>query len=383
MYIVQRGDTLSSIAQRFDTTVNAIVAANQIVDPSLIVVGQKLIIPTTGAEPPSPPEPKPYTRLHPVRRGEILPGLAFRYGTTVRALQKANGLNRFGLLWPGQQLIIPQPTAATASTPGFPIISAHPTPVLQGKTMSIRVKGDRALKLRGQFLDQELLFVAGENWQWALVGVGATARPGAYPLLVEATEAEGGDLLSMQETITVTAGTFPKINVSVATDRQELLDPVTGSAELERLDQVWGQASPRRLWDGPFRQPLEGQVYISAPFGQRRSYAGGPVNSYHSGLDYSASAGTPVLAPITGTVVLAEPLKVRGKAVVLDHGLGVYTGFWHLSKIGVQVGQRVGPGDVVGHVGNTGLSTGPHLHWEMRVHGVPVDPLQWTRRSFP
>jgi murein DD-endopeptidase MepM/ murein hydrolase activator NlpD len=82
-------------------------------------------------------------------------------------------------------------------------------------------------------------------------------------------------------------------------------------------------------------------------------------------------------------VVLAEPLDVRGNAVILDHGLGVFTGFWHLSRIDVTVGQMVGRGEVVGLVGNTGLSTGPHLHWEMRVLGVPVDPFQWTRVAFP
>jgi murein DD-endopeptidase MepM/ murein hydrolase activator NlpD len=81
--------------------------------------------------------------------------------------------------------------------------------------------------------------------------------------------------------------------------------------------------------------------------------------------------------------VMAEPLKVRGKVVILDHGLGVFSGFWHLSRIDVTVGQRVSRADVVGLVGNTGRSTGPHLHLEMRVRGVPVDPEQWTRRAFP
>jgi murein DD-endopeptidase MepM/ murein hydrolase activator NlpD len=74
---------------------------------------------------------------------------------------------------------------------------------------------------------------------------------------------------------------------------------------------------------------------------------------------------------------------VRGRAVILDHGRGVFTGFWHLSQIDVTVGQVVGKGQVVGLVGNSGLSTGPHLHWEMRVLGVAVDAFQWTRREFP
>ena len=107
------------------------------------------------------------------------------------------------------------------------------------------------------------------------------------------------------------------------------------------------------------------------------------MTSYHSGHDYGADTGEPVLAPITGTVVLAEPLQVRGKVVILDHGLGVFTGFWHLSQIDVEAGQVVGRGEQVGLVGNTGLSTGPHLHWEMRVHNMPVNPIQWMRQEFP
>ena len=90
-----------------------------------------------------------------------------------------------------------------------------------------------------------------------------------------------------------------------------------------------------------------------------------------------------MLAPASGTVVLAEPLDVRGNAVVIDHGAGVFTGYWHLSQIDVQAGQQVKPGDQLGLVGTTGLSTGNHLHWEMRVHGIAVDPLQWTGKVFP
>jgi murein DD-endopeptidase MepM/ murein hydrolase activator NlpD len=86
-----------------------------------------------------------------------------------------------------------------------------------------------------------------------------------------------------------------------------------------------------------------------------------------------------VLSPAKGRVVLAEPLQVRGNAVILDHGRGVMTGYWHLSRIDVSVGQEVEAGDLLGLVGNTGLSTGAHLHWEVRVMGIQVDPLQWVR----
>ncbi len=154
-------------------------------------------------------------------------------------------------------------------------------------------------------------------------------------------------------------------------------------AERKKVNAVFGGLSEQRLWQGAFGFPLAGELRTTAPFGQRRSYNGGPVSSYHAGQDLGADGGTPVYAPAAGTVALAEPLQVRGNVVILDHGLGVFTGFWHLSQINVEAGQTVERGEVVGLVGNTGLSTGPHLHWEMRVLGVPVDPLQWTRQAFP
>ena len=83
------------------------------------------------------------------------------------------------------------------------------------------------------------------------------------------------------------------------------------------------------------------------------------------------------MAPADGVVALAEPLHIRGNAVILDHGRGIFTGYWHLSEFRVKPGQIVKRGDILGLVGNTGLSTGAHLHWEMRIDGVAVDPLQF------
>lgn len=382
-YAVQPGDTLFSIAQRFGTTVEAIVAANDIADPSLIQVGQKLVIPTELPELVPSVEAAADARVHPVRPGETLPFLAFRYGTTVWTLREANSLDRLGLLWPGQELEIPAPEAATAHTPRFPTISASPAPVVQGRTMLVEVEGEADLELSGWFLGNDLVFSGEGGAYWALVGVDALTPPGEYPVALRGTELDSGDLLTMQEPISVTAGSFGTYNIPVAEDRQRLLDPALVAAEREKVDAVFGGFSEPRMWSGTFGLPLPGEPRTTAPFGQRRSYGGGPVASYHSGHDFGADKGTPVSAPMTATVVLAERLDVRGNVVILDHGLGVFSGFWHLSQIDVTVGQVVEPGDVVGLVGSTGLSTGPHLHWEMRVGGVPVNPLQWTRREFP
>jgi len=122
---------------------------------------------------------------------------------------------------------------------------------------------------------------------------------------------------------------------------------------------------------------------LKAHLAIRRSYNGGPFGSHHGGIDLAIEEGVPVAAANRGRVVVAEPLKVRGNVAILDHGLGVYSAYYHLSATRVEKGQMVEKGQIVGLVGNTGLSTGAHLHWEMRVTGATVDPLEWTRRTIP
>jgi murein DD-endopeptidase MepM/ murein hydrolase activator NlpD len=100
-------------------------------------------------------------------------------------------------------------------------------------------------------------------------------------------------------------------------------------------------------------------------------------------MDIAGDTGAPVSASNRGKVVLAEDLKVRGGAVIIDHGMGVYSAYYHLSAIKVKKGQMVEKGQVVGLVGSEGLSTGPHLHWEMRVTGKAIEPKLWTQRTFP
>ena len=134
------------------------------------------------------------------------------------------------------------------------------------------------------------------------------------------------------------------------------------------------------MWAGVFEPPCGGT--ISSYFGTRRAYNEGPYTSYHGGVDLRGATGTPVYAPASGTVVLADELVVRGDALMLDHGWGVLTGYWHLSTIEVEVGQHVEEGELIGRIGNTGLSTGSHLHWEMWIGGVNVNPMQWLEPFY-
>ena len=135
-------------------------------------------------------------------------------------------------------------------------------------------------------------------------------------------------------------------------------------------------------WEGQFRPPVPTD-YITTPFGLRRSYNGSAFRTFHGGVDFGAVEGTPIYAPAGGLVVLAEELRIRGKATLIDHGRGVYTGYWHQSELVANVGQQVEVGEIIGHVGDSGLSTGTHLHWEVWVNGTQVDPLEWLRLNIP
>jgi murein DD-endopeptidase MepM/ murein hydrolase activator NlpD len=178
-------------------------------------------------------------------------------------------------------------------------------------------------------------------------------------------------------------GRLPTYDIILPDDKGDLLAPELVQAELERMIALWSEVSepPSARW--LFQRPIAPDYLTSAPFGQRRSYNSGPVSGFHAGQDFAAPAGVPVYAPAAGVVVLADPLQVRGNAVLIDHGDGVFSGYWHLTDIVAQVGQQVQPGDLLGHVGTTGLSTGNHLHWELRVNGFAVDPMQWLTTRFP
>ena len=166
----------------------------------------------------------------------------------------------------------------------------------------------------------------------------------------------------------------------------QLLDDKFTKPERETLDRIFAGRTPQQYWQGLFKMPLQGNIRITSEFATRRCYEcprGSAPTSYHGGLDMAAANGTPVMAPAAGVVVLAEKLAVRGNTVIIDHGLGVYSLFAHNSSFVASVGQRVEKGTVVSRSGNTGLSSGPHLHWEVHVSGPSVEPLEWVEREIP
>ena len=375
-YTVQPGDTLTRIAARFGTTVEALAAANGLVNPHLIYVGQVLMIPTVA------PSPRP-GRIHVVQPGETLFRIAVRYGTTVDRLMARNGLSNPQRIFVGQVLRIPEeaPGEASAWPAPFAEIQVGPGAAVQGRAFPVRVRLQHPAAVQADFLGVTFPLAATAEGAVGLLAVPAMQAPGVYPLVLTA-RTPAGQTARATLSIRVAAGGYAREAISLPPDRQNLLDPRLVREEREKVLGACLPFEPERRWSGPFRYPVANPVVTSA-FGTRRSYNGGPYASYHEGLDLRGTVGTPVYAPAAGEVALAETLVVRGNAVILRHGWGVCSGYWHLSAIAVRPGQRVQAGDLLGYVGNTGLSTGAHLHWEIRVRGVPVDPRQWVEEALP
>jgi len=269
----------------------------------------------------------------------------------------------------------PHPTATAVPL----ALSWFPTAVAQGNTLLLRVQVAPGAGLRGDFDGQPLRFVRSAGQSWALIGVPPWSAVGLRPLVVQARRA-GGAWEEASAAVRVRRTKFVVQSITVPPGLASLLKPSVVQAEETHLRPVWRTVSGGPLWAGRFMLPADG--LFTTPYGARRRYNGGPLDGYHGGVDIAVGAGTTVVAAADGVVVLAERLQVRGNTIILDHGAGVHTAYYHLSVLNVTVGQRVHRGQRIGLSGSTGLSTGAHLHWEVRVGEIFVNPLEWTQRTM-
>ncbi|MCE7919022.1 MAG: M23 family peptidase, partial [Chloroflexi bacterium CFX1] len=258
----------------------------------------------------------------------------------------------------------------------------------QGGTGVISIVAQPGVSLGGALVDRPLHFFPDQDGvQTALQGVHALLEPGVHPLRLEATLPDGS-VQSYEQLILIVSGNYPEdplLYVDPAT-----IDPASTEPELQQLISITTPATPNRLWVGDFISPAIAyaeSTYFTSRFGNRRTYIGQgttlSIQGFHTGLDFGGGEGYQISAPAAGVVAFAGPWTVRGNATVIDHGWGVYSGIWHQSKIDVQVGQSVNKGDVIGLVGGTGRVTGAHLHWELWVNGIQVDPLDWLNQTYP
>lgn len=424
-YVVQPGDTLFGIATVFGTTVEQLAAYNSIEDPSNIFPGQELVIP--GYEGISG-----RLAFESVELGETLHSISLRTGVPDAQLGRLNRVVHPERLHAGQSFITPgasdppagMPTSSrilmapgqslleaaagpglnpwllrrvnelawavpaqmlwapggahptTALPPQISQLSLDPLPAVQGQALALNLQTAAELGLEVAIGPWQMrLSETGPGAYVGLQGIHALTEVGLLDLSLAST-----DGFRFAQPIEVAAGGYGREALIVPA---ETLDPANTAPEDERIAQVVGQFTSEKMWEGPFAFPTNYFETFPSFFGTRRSYNGSAFSYYHTGLDLFGSTTTPVYAPAGGRVAFAAELTVRGNATYIDHGWGVFSGFLHQSQILVEAGDRVEQGQLVGYVGGTGRVTGPHLHWEVWVGGVAVDPLTWTQREYP
>lgn len=274
------------------------------------------------------------------------------------------------------------PTATPTLLPGETVTALEPpelvlsaVEVYQAGAILVSITGD----IRGgqvTFLGRKFPLTPGSQSQYSFVPVDTEDPPGEHVLKVDVT-LPTGTKGTLQETITVLATEWTTDYLEFTPEQvTEFLDPAVVAEEAATLKSLYTKVTPEKLWDGFWQLPVAGA--LTARYGEQRSINGSEPSGHHGGTDFGALEGTPVTATNSGRVVLARQMKVRGNMVVIDHGGGLYSGYGHLSAIEVTEGDLVEAGQQIGLVGNTGLSTGAHLHWEMASNGVLLDGVRFT-----
>jgi murein DD-endopeptidase MepM/ murein hydrolase activator NlpD len=438
-YVVQSGDTLTSIADMFGVSVEDLINLNSSIDPNYMSVGTRLSIPglegITGT----------FTRRT-VQLGESLDSLIVKYQMDRDLLVKLNKITSPGEIYAGKTLLLlysdttdarislgrssfsntllemsafngtstwnlleangrenlaaflPSDVVYFQSSesnrevsiidPRLSKVSISPLPLVQGGTYTIKVVSDLPITLQGSLNGMPLHFFTIEgNTQIALQGVHAMSEPGLSSFSLSGTFSDGSSF-SSEQPIFLESGEFTSadpLTVDPAT-----IDPVIIEPEEDLIKSYTSVITPEKYWTGIFTRPGFYNEY-NALFGERRTYNDGAYSSFHAGVDFAGGEDLPIAAAADGMVVYTGSLEVRGNATIIDHGWGVFTAYFHQSSIDVQVGDKVTAGQIIGKVGHTGRvddslgfeNAGAHLHWEVWVNGVQVDPLNWLDYSYP
>jgi murein DD-endopeptidase MepM/ murein hydrolase activator NlpD len=247
----------------------------------------------------------------------------------------------------------------------------------QGQVLVVKVKGeDQATEVNGTFLKRTIPFFRefrpGEpDGYIGLLGIDMQDEPGSYDLAVEAKQGEQSKQLSFN--VLVAKENFIVEHLKLPKDKVDLDEKGVArwKAEQEQVKQALAENSRLKLWRSNFVEPVNGKR--TGIFGSVRIMNGKPRNP-HNGEDIGAPMGTDVAATNDGIVRITVDHIFSGKGVFVDHGLGFYSMYFHLSEILVNDGDLVKAGQIIGKVGATGRATGPHLHWGVKLNGARVNP---------
>jgi murein DD-endopeptidase MepM/ murein hydrolase activator NlpD len=266
-------------------------------------------------------------------------------------------------------------------------VNAQPTRLVNGAPVLFQVKAPNKLEsLTGNWLGHQLTFSydpSTKTW-FALAGVTFETAPGKYALDLSAERAANKTPYTFRHTFIIARAQYPQIKVQLTVEKKftepspEQQQQIAEGVKIK--DEYLNRVTPAREWDGKFAAPAEAP--ISDVYGSQRIF-NGVAQRPHFGLDFRVPTGTPVAAMNSGTVLLARFLYFEGNCVVIDHGQGFLTLYFHLSQIKVKEGDQVKRGEEIGLSGGTGRATGPHLHVAVRWQGTYLDPARLMQLSLP
>ena len=376
---VSYGESLESISRRYNLPAEDLIRLNRLTSPLELYVGVSAVL--LGEEEITDVGGQRVT----LAPGQSTLELAIQSNLNPWTLINANGEGGSWDLIPGDVLLIPGSEGDGLG--GFPaaISEAKYTPerFIQGHTSVLRVKAPEGTEITGSLGDYQLNFFTrnGETYL-ALQGLHAKERTGLKQLSISGTLPDGTPFAHTQM-IEVYSGNY-HFEAIVGVPPQTVGVEITEEETLA-LKEYTDQATGSKYWSGDFFEPVPS--YLSGAYasyyGGRRSYNGSGYFYFHSGLDYFSLLGGDIYSVAPGKVVFTGSLLLHGNTTLIDHGWGVYTLYAHQSEILVGVGQQVKAGQLIGRVGSTGRSTGPHLHWEVWVGGLQVDPLDWLENTYP
>jgi murein DD-endopeptidase MepM/ murein hydrolase activator NlpD len=368
------GTSFTQLTRQYQVTPQDLSILNRITSPSETIAGVTFILPTRDDQ-------DPLTPLTVVGAHETMLETAIRNGVSPWELIRKNQLTASWDFLPGDILFSGKQTEASLSAlPGISDVRLNNLPIIQGETLQVSITAETPLEFSGKFNEEDLQFFSENTEEFhSFHGIHALEEPGVYPLEITAAYPDGSTLTFAQPVLLV-AGGYGNEWVNVP---EEYLDETVIEAEDAYLKPILTQVTLKKYWEGRFQYPVD-EPCLNSMFGQRRDYNNGGLYFYHTGIDFAVCAmNLNIYAPAAGKVVLAEELTIKGKALLIDHGWGVFSGYWHLSEFNVAAGDMVQPGDLIGQIGNTGRSAGPHLHFEIDISGTPVNPETWLLQEFP
>jgi murein DD-endopeptidase MepM/ murein hydrolase activator NlpD len=259
-------------------------------------------------------------------------------------------------------------------------LELNPAAPTEGRTLVLRIRTEEDATVTGDVDGRELTVQPGREFHWAVTGFSPDPPSTKVTINLKATDAAGNSA-SLSQQYDLIRTEYPLENVELPADMEDKLDPEIRAREDEVLAQFHGKPGGAARWEGTFLKPVSGEV--TTIFGIARTYNSHTYVVHHGGTDFAAAVGDDVHVANNGVVVFVGEQPLHGTVLIIDHGAGVFSTYAHLSKVLVQPGQEVQKGQVVAEVGSSGLSTGPHMHWEVSAGGANVDPLDWTEREIP